>query len=59
MTQANLEVTNLQMRKRDHEMLVDTTITPERIPRKEQVAAQVHPLSDSIRGLGWMSYEEK
>jgi hypothetical protein len=47
------------MRKRNHEMLADTTITPQSIPIKEQVATQVHPLSDSVRGLGWMNYEEK
>jgi hypothetical protein len=40
-------------------MLADTTINPEIIPRKEKVAAQVHPLSNNIRGLGWMRYEEK
>jgi hypothetical protein len=47
------------MRKRDKEMLVDTTITPGIIPRKEKVATQVHPLSNNIRGLGSMIYEEK
>jgi hypothetical protein len=54
-----MEVTNLRMRKRNQEMLADTTITPRSIPIKEKVEAQVHPLSNSIRGLGWMNYEEK
>jgi hypothetical protein len=47
------------MRKRNQEMLADTTITSRIIPIKEQVEAQVHPFSDNIRGLGWMNYEEK
>jgi hypothetical protein len=47
------------MRKRNQEMLVDTTITPQSIPIKEKVETQVHPLSDNVRGLGWMNYEEK
>ena len=59
MDQANLEVTSLQMRKEKQEVLVDTTITPQDIPIREQVTTQVHSLPEGIRGLGWMSYEEK
>jgi hypothetical protein len=29
------------------------------IPIRDHTTSQVHPLSGSIRGLGWMSYEEK
>jgi hypothetical protein len=54
-----MEVTRLQMRKEKQEVLADTTITPQRIPIIEQVATQVHPLSEGIEGLEWMSYEEK
>jgi hypothetical protein len=57
--QENLEVTSLQMRKENQEVLANITITSRGIPIREQVAAQVHPLSEGIRGLGWMSYEEK
>jgi hypothetical protein len=47
------------MRKEKQEVLVDITITPQGIPIREQETTQVHPLSEGIRGLGWMSYEEK
>jgi hypothetical protein len=46
------------MRKEKQEVLADTTITPKGIPIREQSSAQVHPLSEGIRSLGWMSYEE-
>jgi hypothetical protein len=41
------------------EVLAYITITPQGISIRENTIAQVHPLSRSIRGLGWMSYEEK
>jgi hypothetical protein len=47
------------MRKEEKEELVDITITPQGIPIRDHKKSQVHPLSGSIRGLGWMSYEEK
>jgi hypothetical protein len=47
------------MRKEEQEVLADITITPRGIPIREKVAAQVYPLSKGIRGLRWMSYEEK
>jgi hypothetical protein len=47
------------MRKEKQEVLADITITPRGIPIRDHTTAQVHPLSESIRGLGWMSYEEK
>jgi hypothetical protein len=57
--QANQEVTGLLMRKEEQEVLADITVTPRGIPIRENTTAQVHPLSGSIRGMGWMSYEEK
>ena len=59
MVQANLEVTGLLMRKEEHEVLVDITITPQGIPIRGNTTSQVYPLSGSIRDLGWMSYEDK
>ena len=59
MAQANLEVIGLMMRKEKKEVLADITITPQSILIREKVAAQVHPLSEIIRGLGCMSYGEK
>jgi hypothetical protein len=47
------------MRKEEQEVLADITTTPRGIPIREHTASQVHPLSGSTRGLGWMSYEEK
>jgi hypothetical protein len=57
--QENLEVTSLHMRKEKQEVLADTTIIPQGIPIREHSTAQVHPLSEGIRVLGWMSYKEK
>jgi hypothetical protein len=57
--QENQEVTGLLMRKEEQEVLADITITPRGIPIRDHTANQVHPLLGSIRGLGWMSYEEK
>jgi hypothetical protein len=57
--QANQEATGLLMRKEEQEVLADITVTTQGIPIRGNIAAQVHPLSGSIRGLGWMSYEEK
>jgi hypothetical protein len=57
--QANQEVTDLLMRKENPEVLADITITHQGIPIREHTTNQVHPLSERIRGLGWMSYEEK
>jgi hypothetical protein len=46
--------------REEQEVLEDITITPQGIPLGENIVAQVHPLSGSIRGgLGWMSYKEK
>jgi hypothetical protein len=53
------EVTGLMMRKEKQEVLANITITPQGIPIREHTVAQVHPLSGRIKGLGWMSYEEK
>jgi hypothetical protein len=47
------------MRKKEQEVLGDITITPQGIPIRGKTTTQVHPLLGSIRGLGWMSYEEK
>jgi hypothetical protein len=47
------------MRKEEKEVLVDITITPQGIPIRYHTVAQVHPLSGSTRGLGWMGYEDK
>jgi hypothetical protein len=55
----NLEVTGLLMRKEEPEVLGEITITPQGIPIRGHTTAQVYPLSGSIRGLGWMSYEDK
>jgi hypothetical protein len=57
--QANLEITDLLMRKEKQKVLADITITPQGIPIREQAAAQVHPLSEIIRSMGWMRYREK
>jgi hypothetical protein len=47
------------MRKEEKKVLVDITIIPQGIPIREQATSQVYPLSEGIRGLGWMSCEEK
>jgi hypothetical protein len=57
--QENQEVTGLLMGKEEKEVLADITITPRGIPIRGHTVDKVHPLSGSIRGLGWMSYEEK
>jgi hypothetical protein len=57
--QENQEVTGLLMRKEEQEVLEDIVITPRGISIREKTTTQFHPLSGSIRGLGWMSYEEK
>jgi hypothetical protein len=57
--QENQEVTGLPMRKEEHEVLADIIVTPRGIPIREHTTNQVHPLLGSIRGLGWMSYEDK
>jgi hypothetical protein len=57
--QENHEVIGLLMRKEEHKVLADITITPQEIPIREHTTTQVHPLPGSIRGLEWMSYEEK
>jgi hypothetical protein len=59
MTQANQEVTGLHDERREQEVLVDITITPQGIPIREQATTQVYPLSEGIRDLGWMSCKEK
>jgi hypothetical protein len=45
------------MRKEKKEVLADTTITPQGIPIRDLEEVQAHPLSEGIRGMGWMSYE--
>jgi SOS-response transcriptional repressor LexA len=57
--QVNQEVIGLLMRKEEQEVLEDNIVTPRDISIREHTKNQVHPLSGSIRGLGWMSYEEK
>jgi hypothetical protein len=57
--QENMEVTSLRMKKEKKKVLVDITIIPQGIPIREQATTQVYPLSEGIRGLGWMSCEEK
>jgi hypothetical protein len=57
--QENQEVIGLLMRKEELEVLADVTVTPPGISMREYTTTQFHPLSRSIRGLGWMSYEEK
>jgi hypothetical protein len=57
--QENQEVTGLLMRKEEQEVLADITITLRGIQIENHTTNQVHPLSGRIRGLGWMSYEEK
>jgi hypothetical protein len=57
--QVNQEETGLLMIKEEQEVLADITVTPRGIPIREHTKTQVHPLSGSIRGLGWMSYEGK
>jgi hypothetical protein len=47
------------MRKEEPKVLAYIIITPRGIPIREYTAARVHPLLGSIRGLGWMGYEEK
>jgi hypothetical protein len=47
------------MRKENQEVLEDITITPQGIPIRGNTTTQVHPLSGSIRVMGWMNYEEK
>jgi hypothetical protein len=47
------------MRKEEKEVLEDITITPQGIPITWNTTNKVHPLSGSIRVLGWMSYEVK
>ena len=59
MAQENQEVIGLLMRKEEQEVLADIAVTPQGIPIRDHTTYQVHPLSGSIRGLGWMSYEEK
>jgi hypothetical protein len=59
MAQANKEFTCLLMRKEEQGVLADITITTRGISIGEHTFSQTHPLSRSIRGLGWMSYEEK
>jgi hypothetical protein len=54
-----MEVTSLRMRKEEQEVLANITTTLRGIPIREKETTQVHPLSEGIRGLGWMSYEEK
>jgi hypothetical protein len=57
--QENQELTGLLIRKKVQEVLAKITITPQGIPIIEHTKVQVHPLSGTIRGLGWMSYVEK
>jgi hypothetical protein len=57
--QENMEATSLHMRKEKKKVLLDITIVPQGIPKREQEIAQVYPLSEGIRGLGWMRCEEK
>jgi hypothetical protein len=57
--QANQEVIGLLMKKEEPEVLANITATPQVIPIRENTTTQVHPLSRSIRGLGWMSYGDK
>jgi hypothetical protein len=57
--QAIQEVTGLLMRKEEPKVLSYITVTPRGIPIIGHTTNQVHPLSGSIRGPGWMSYEDK
>jgi hypothetical protein len=50
--QANREVTSLMTRKEKQEVLAGITTTLRGIPIRDHIAAQVHPLSESMRGLG-------
>jgi hypothetical protein len=51
--QANEEVPEEQ------EVLADITSIPQGIPIREHTTNQVHPLLESIRGMGKMSYKGK
>jgi hypothetical protein len=50
----NQEATGPLSKKEDQRAVADITITPKDIPIGDHIAAQFHPLSKSIRGLGWM-----
>jgi hypothetical protein len=51
----NQEFTRPLRGKGDQEVIADITITPKRVPISDHTVPQVHPLSGSIGGLGWMS----
>jgi hypothetical protein len=50
---------SLLMRKGEQEVFADITIIPQGILIGENTIAQFHIISISIRGLGWMRYEDK
>jgi hypothetical protein len=49
------EATGPLRKKEDQGVVADITITPKGNPKGGHIAAQVHPLPRSIRGLGWMN----
>jgi hypothetical protein len=57
--QASQEIRGLMMIKEKKEVLAGITTTPRGIPLRYHTTDQVHPLSESMRVLGWMNYEEK